>query len=373
MYLTAQLKLLPSADQEISLARTMGAFNAACDYASGIAWDAKVFRQFDLHKLCYRGIRERFSLNAQSAIRVIAKVSDSYKLDKLTKRSFRTSGAATYDDRMVAWNIAASYVSIWSLDGRLRVPFVCGLHQRALLANRKGETDLTVAKGQYYLMATCVTPDAAQIRIAGFLGVDLGIANIAADSDGKRYSGRTLKNVRHRHRRLRARLQKKQTRAARRRLKNLAGKEARFARHINHVISKEIVASAERTGRGIAVEELTDIRDRIRVGKKQRAVLHSWAFAQLGAFLTYKAILAGVPLVAIDPRNTSRECSVCGYIDKRNRPNQSIFRCLECDHSSNADTNAARAIAGRATSKLAVNVAGSAKIGSHSLVTSRRH
>lgn len=86
---------------------------------------------------------------------------------------------------------------------------------------------------------------------------------------------------------------------------------------------------------------------------KQRAALHNWAFAQLRAFLTYKAALAGVLLITIDPRNTSRECSACGSIDKRNRIDQSSFRCLACGHAENADTNASRVIAGRATRKLA--------------------
>jgi putative transposase len=197
------------------------------------------------------------------------------------------------------------------------------------------------------------------------------VVKIASDSDGRVYGGAELKGVRFRNRRLRTKLQKKQTRAAKRRLKKLSGREARFARHVNHVISKEIVASAERTGRGIAVEELTGIRERIRAGRKQRAVLHSWAFAQPGAFLSYKAILAGVPLVAVDPGNTSQECAACGCIDKRNRPDQPTFRCVACRHAANADTNAARVIAGRATCKLAVNAAGCAEIGSHSSVTSR--
>jgi transposase len=94
---------------------------------------------------------------------------------------------------------------------------------------------------------------------------------------------------------------------------------------------------------------LGGIRARITVGRKQRAVLHSWAFAQLRAFIEYKARLAGVILSTVNPRNTSRECSECGHIDKRNRPSQSVFRCLACGYEANADFNAACVIAGRAS------------------------
>jgi IS605 OrfB family transposase len=154
--------------------------------------------------------------------------------------------------------------------------------------------------------------------------------------------------VRHRQRRLRKKLQKKHTTSANRRLKKLAGKERRFATHTNHVISKQIVATAEGSGRGISVEELTGIRGRVTVRHGQRVVLHSWAFLQLKMFVLYKAALAGVPVVQVDPRNSSRECSCCGHIDKLNRPSQSRFSCRACGFTAHADLNAARVLAGRA-------------------------
>lgn len=353
MYLTAKLKLQTSPEQSDALRSTLVTFNAACNWISEHAWKTKIFRQFTLQKECYRDVRQRFGLTAQSAVHAVRKVADSYKLDKAVMRTFRASGAASYDNRILSWKLSESSVSIWSIKGRLGIPFVCGGRQRAILAHRKGETNLALVRGKWYLMATCQVPDTEPIQASAFLGVDLGVANIASDSDGKTYSGKAVKAVRHRHRRLRTKLDKKQTRAAKRRLKKIAGKERRFARHENHVISKEIVASAERTGRGIAIEELTGIRARIRASREQRAVLHSWAFAQLGTFITYKARLAGVPLVIVDPRNTSRECAECGHVSKKSRPDQSTFHCVACLHAANADTNAARVISSRATSKLA--------------------
>jgi len=359
--LTAQLKLEATAEQSAALARTLVASNAACDYISGLAWDSKTFRQFDLHRLCYRRVRERFGLSAQAAVRCISKVADAYKVDRKAKHLFRPIGSAAYDQRILSYDLEASTVSIWSLAGRLRVPFVCDERQRAMLANRKGESDLAFVRGKWYILANCSMPDPIVAAPRGFLGVDLGVAQIAADSDGNLYSGSEIKSVRHRHRRVRAKLQAKQTRSAKRRLQKLSGKERRFAKHVNHVISKQIVAAAERTGRGIAVEELTGIRDRIRATRQQRRVLHSWAFAQLRAFLEYKAKQAGVRLVAVEPRNSSRECSACGHAERRNRLNQSTFRCAACGFATHADTNAARVLAGRAAVS-GPNVAGCAAV-----------
>jgi putative transposase len=121
-------------------------------------------------------------------------------------------------------------------------------------------------------------------------------------------------------------------------------KERRFAADTNHCISKTIVRKAKDTGRGIAVENLTGIRDRVTVRKAQRRAQSSWAFGQLRSFLTYKAANEGVPLVAVDPRNTSRTCPCCGTIDKRNRPDRDTFRCISCGHAGPADTTAAENI-----------------------------
>src|SRR5690606_19926855 len=186
------------------------------------------------------------------------------------------------------------------------------------------------------------TPEPADV--SEFLGVDLGVTNIAVDSDGETHSASHVKNVRHRHRRLRKKLQKKGTKSARRRLKRLSGKERRFAKDVNHTISKRIVAKAKGTGRGIALEELTGIRERVTVRRRQRATLHSWSFSQLRQYIEYKARLAGVPVVLVDPRNTSRTCPVCGCVDKRNRPSQSKFSCTSCGYAGFADYIAAENI-----------------------------
>lgn len=107
------------------------------------------------------------------------------------------------------------------------------------------------------------------------------------------------------------------------------------------------MAEAERTGYGIAVEKLTGIRDRVRLRRPQRATLHSWAFAQLGSFLAYKARQAGVALVEVDPAHTSQTCSVCGWVDRRNRRSQAQFKCVRCRFVGHADHNAAVNIAAR--------------------------
>ena len=125
----------------------------------------------------------------------------------------------------------------------------------------------------------------------------------------------------------------------------MSGKEARFRRHENHVISKSIVQTAKDTGRGIALEDLKGIHERITArGGDARNRLSGWSFHQLFGFLSYKAQNAGIPIVQVDPRNTSKTCSVCGHCEQANRKSQAEFLCKHCGFSANADWNAARNI-----------------------------
>jgi IS605 OrfB family transposase len=235
-------------------------------------------------------------------------------------------------------------VSIWTLDQRLSIPFVCGQRQRILLASRRGETDLAFVRGTWYLFATCEIETPEPIDVEGVIGIDLGVTNTAVDSDGEVHSGKAIKNVRYRHRRLRNRLQRKRTLGSHRRLRKLAGQERRFATWVNHNLSKRIIAKAKRTKRAIAVEDLTHIRTRVRAQRSQRAILHSWSFAQLQMFLAYKAALAGIPVHRVDPRNTSRTCPSCGHIGRANRKTQSSFVCTSCGLAGPADVIAAENI-----------------------------
>lgn len=347
MKLTAKVELLTTPEQHAALLATLERANEACNYLSQLAWDTKTFRQFSLHKLGYYAVRERFGLSAQMAVRCEAKVADAYKLDRKTLRAFKPHGAIAYDSRILKWKLNTFSVSIWTLGGREEMLFSTGPKQLELLKFQRGESDLVYLRGKFYLLATCDIPEPTPEDVEGFLGVDFGIAQIATDSEGRTYSGSHIKSVRHRHRRLRTRLQRKGTKSAKRKLKKLSGKERRFAKDANHVVAKSIVATAKRNRQAIALEQLKGIRARVRARKPQRATLHSWAFSQLGGFIEYKARLAGVNVVYVDPRNTSRQCSECGYTDKANRPSQAVFRCCACGVSLNADHNAARNIASR--------------------------
>ena len=349
MKLIAAVKLIPSKSQALALKATLTRCNEAATWLAGIGHEADTFRQFDLHKLAYADIRERFGLAAQVTVRTIAKVADAFKVNRDVAPVFRKDAAQPYDDRIFRFVKDGAAISIWTLEGRITVPVVMGEHQRKLFAFQKGEADLCFVRGKWMLAATCDVPETTEFRAEDWLGVDLGIVSLAVDSDGTVYTGADVEQKRRHIQKRRRGLQKCGTKGAKRRLRKLAARQGRYQKHTNHVISKALVLDAERTGRGLALENLKGIRSRVTArGGNQRARLGNWGFGQLGSFVVYKSKRVGVPVAFVDPRNTSRECRACGCIDKKNRPNQATFKCIGCGHEAQADINAALNIRQRA-------------------------
>lgn len=348
MKLVAKLKLAPDAGQAAALLATMERFNAACDWLAGRAFEDETANKYLLQRRYYAQMRADFGLGAQMAVRVIAKVCEAFKRDKTSRPVFKPRGAIVYDQRNASFP-ALDRVSLATLAGRAVVPFLVGAYQRAMVDRLKGQADLVYdpQKRRFFLYATAdvPTPDAEPPH--GVLGVDLGIVNLAADSDGTRYAGAVCNGIRRRHHRLRQRLQAKRTRSATRLLKRRRTKEQRFQADANHGIAKQLVQNALSTRRAIALEDLEGIRSRGNVRRGQRRVLHGWAFAQLRAFVEYKAALQGVSVVLVDPRNTSRTCPACGLIDKANRKTRACFLCVGCGLAGPADHVAATNIARR--------------------------
>ena len=220
---------------------TIKAFNAACNYVSQIAHETKTYNRVHLHKASYYPIRETFGLPSQMAIRVIGRIIETYRRDKKLHR-FRDQAAMVLDNRLLSFK-SLDRVSILTLSGRVVLPFVFGTYGGERLSFIKGEADLIYRDGQFFLLQTIDLPEPPTINPDDFLGLDLGVANIVSDSDGERHAGNKVNRIRHRAQHLRTKLQKTGTRPAKRLLKMRRRKEARFARDVNHCISKQLVNS----------------------------------------------------------------------------------------------------------------------------------
>lgn len=354
MKLTLQIQLLPNKEQAGQLKSTMERFNQACSWLAEQAFEMKTANKITLQQHFYYELRERFSLSAQMASICIRHVGGTYSRDKSIKPTFRKHAAMPYDSRILSFK-GVDRVSILTLEGRLIIPFVMGQYQRERFSDAKGQCDLVRrGDGKWFLLVTVDVPEGTPIPPKDFIGVDFGVVNLATDSNGEVYTSAETEKVRQKQNKVRRSLGRKAGAVKRsgkrptnikRKLKALSGKERRFKANENHRISKRLVEKATDTKRGIGLEDLTDIRERTRFRKTQRDKMSKWSFAELRGFIEYKAKLAGVPVIAVDPRNTSRTCPVCGHIDKGNRLARGIFLCRLCGHFDHADVVGATNIA----------------------------
>lgn len=342
---TASVRLLPTANQPGSPRRTLETCSAACALLAGPVIHTKSRGQHDLHKLACAEMRVRFGLSPHAAVRCIAKVADSLKAGSQgTRRRFHHHATQLRDARIFRFPPDQDAISIWTLPGRIRIPFACGDRQRVVLRSTKGELDLMFVRGEWLLSATCDVADQPMAVIADVTGVDLGLVNLAVDDWGVSFSGEPIEKVRRRRRARRTALQKKRTRSTRRALRRASGRQARFQRHTNRVIEKAIVADGERDRCMIALQGPEGIRERVQAERHQRARMANWGFAELRSLIEHKAALKGIGVVLIDPRHTSQQCACCSLIDRRNRLSRDSFRCIGCGFAAPADHNAALVI-----------------------------
>lgn len=367
--IVARIKLDATKEQVQALRDTMFAYNAASNWVSKKAWEANIYGKYDIQKEWYQDIRATFpSLKANHVIRIISRVSQAYKtLNRNERRayakfkngeaehwyrdlrSFKWHNGIELDERLWGY-LKDNSLSMASVNGRIKhIAWFTNEHNTSLMKNRTGSATLVYRRGRFFLHVTCEAEEKPIYQASDFIGVDLGVVNIAVTSDKESWNSKEIENKRQWYAWRRQQLQKVGTDSAKRRLQKLSGREQRFKRDVDHCISKHIVTNAERTGRGIALEQLQGIRDRTRaIRKGQRARHHSWSFYRLQEFINYKAKLAGVEVIYIDPAYTSQECSECGYISKSNRKSQDKFVCGSCNYSEHADLNASFNIRNRA-------------------------
>src|SRR5215469_10306173 len=185
---TLLVKLVPTPEQAAAMLDTLHAVNAACTYAGEVACQTKTGNKFALQQLVYGPLRVNHGLPAQLAIGAISKTVDAYKRDTRLQPTFKWEGAIAYDERVMAFK-GLTTVSLLTLHGRVLVPFRIGAYQRARMDAIQGQANLLYRKGRWYLAVTLDVPTPPAEPAEDTLGGDLGIVNLATDSDGETFSG----------------------------------------------------------------------------------------------------------------------------------------------------------------------------------------
>lgn len=364
MQRTVRLLLNPTEEQASILSETLrehaACFNAVCDYG----WQHGQKNGVELHKATYYPLRaEHPTLPAQLVCAARVRATEAVK-SALTLKCKGCKVSVPHSELPPIRYDARSYrvlpdhtaVSLATTRGRLVLPVRIPNYFQPTLDAATGfdSADLIKRKGRFWLHVVVTLPNVEFVDNGQVVGVDLGLCRPAVASNNRFFGQRRWRELENRYFRLRRALQAKGTRSAKRHLKRLSGKLLRLRRDLDHQLSRQVVDSVG-PGTTIVVENLTNIRTRTkhRRGRQNRR-LHSWSFAQLRTFLSYKAEQKGCRVVGVDPRRTSQTCPRCGFAYRHNRRSQSEFCCRSCGFQLNADLVGSRNIAAKYLASLAI-------------------
>lgn len=339
---TISIRLETTKEQSAKLLQLQEAFLLSCNQIVPYAVEHRCWNRVALHNHTYSKVRESSSLGSQMVCNAIFAVCKAYTNRGISKEEvvptirFHKQRSVHFDKR--TYSIRGETLSLYTLSGRIRVLMRFGSFQKQYFDQGIAkEAELIYKKGNWYFNLVLDFADAPLSENKTIFAVDLGENTLAATSSGKLYGGGKIRHMRDKFLAKRRKLQSNGSQSAKQLAKKISGKEARRMKQINHEVSKDIVKEALKQKAGIlALEDLTNIRKRIRTGKRLRTRLHRWAFNQLQTFIQYKAEASGLSVVYVNPAYSSQICSYCGALGERDKHH---FRC-NCGNKQHSDLNA---------------------------------
>lgn len=319
MKLTAEIKLLPDAEQKLLAVRTMKEYVRAVNAVLDDMVDYDQHYQFSSKMI---DARLPSCLKAQAA-------GDARSMDaKMFKQYCRQPVAKKL---CAVWNNQNYKVNADSVEFPVFIDKSVRIRVRALIPSEVyemfqrtnlGTLRITQKRGNL-IAQIAYEAEAETCTDSGVIGVDLGIKcpAVSVTNDGKVKffgNGRQRKRIKRHYEYKRRKLQKKHKLNA---VKELEDKEHRIFTDMDHKLSREIVNYAKQNGiKTIKLETLSGIRRTTRKSCKnineRELSVHSWSFYRLQQFIKYKAELAGIKVVEVNPAYTSQVCPNCGKLNK---------------------------------------------------------
>ena len=376
---TVPVKIAVDSDDAALIEDTVDEFLWAANYVTRHAFEGEYVTtsKTTLHDDTYEDVRDETALHSNHVQAARNKAADAckgvvkkWKQGKKASMPHFTSPHVVYDHRTATFH--DEYVSLATTDGRIEADYVLPddeqdtPHAEYLFSDEYETTgaELHYRDSDWMLHIHCkmeVESDTAEqtaTENGTVLGVDLGVNSLVVASTGTFWTGDEFDHWRREYEQRRGDLQEHGTRWAHENIQSVGRKEEGRFKITLHRISNELVAEArEYSCSVIAFEDLTDIRERTGASWG-----HKWAFNRLFEYVEYKAAEYGINVEQIDPKNTSRRCSTCGFTHPDNR-NGEEFECLKCGYENHADYNAAKNIGLRYLRRNQTGSGGGAPVG----------
>jgi putative transposase len=299
----------------------------------------------------YRELREKYpdlpSHYLYTACQMACSVYKSFR--KLKRRGRVKAEKPTFkrqvvmlDDHLFSLDLESWEASIATEKGRVRLKLLHGTYHEKFRGMRVGEAWLVKAEGGCYLKVVFSKTVETLEQNGKAIAVDINENNVAFGStervrnvETKERAIRTAYFLKRRRLQSRPRLNEKPL------LAKCRGRERRRIEDIYHKVANEIVAEAiEARASVIVLEDVRGIRRRIRCSRALNGRLNRWGFRRFQKILEYKAKLAGLRVVYVDPRGTSSLCPICG--EKLSPNGYRRVRCPKCGLDEDRDVLAVR-------------------------------
>ena len=325
-----------------------------------------------LHKNGYEKAKQLFNLNTaliqtarDKAVEILKSFNEKKKEGKAkSERPKLNRVSIRFDKRCYSFakttNVLTPYWLTLSLNRRTRIslPIKFGKRQQKLIEEAsQGKwqfctVEMVKRNGEWYAHFVLKKEVELIDEPETIIGVDVGEWNVAVavaiskhnsskPMKGQFWSGARVRYVRGKYAHIRRNLQRKKRLDL---VKRIGSKEGMIVNQILHTIAKEVVEYAKQFSKPIIImERLNGIREEMNSSAKLNRRLHAWSFRKLQQYIEYKANLEGIPVVYVNPKNTSKRCHRCGHVARKVEGRE--FKCLKCGLVYNRDLNSAINIA----------------------------
>lgn len=241
-----------------------------------------------------------------------------------------------------------------SANGRIKVPKLGWLryrNSRTVLGEVRSAT-VSLRAGKWFVSILTARDVEQPVPHGAAVGIDVGVARFATLSDGtyipplasfRKHEQRLAKYQRRMARKVKGSANWKRAKVRIQRIHaRIANARADFLHKASNTISKNHamiavedlqVRNMSKSAKGTAEAPGRNVR--AKSGLNKSILDQGWG--EFRRQLEYKTAWNGGYFVAVPPKNTSRTCPRCGHISAENRKTQSLFACIKCGHTANAD------------------------------------
>ncbi|WP_297490981.1 transposase [Thermococcus sp.] len=340
--LTAKFKLKETPEGLDKLFRT---YREIVNFLISYAFENNVTSFYRLKKETYKGLRKEYPelpshylyTACQMATAIFKSFRKRRKKGKAKGKPVFKKEVITLDDHLFKLDLEAGMVKLSTPSGRIKMEFYAAKYHERFKDWKVGQAWLVrTPKGVFLNVVFSKEVEVREPK--AFVGVDLNENNVTLSLP----NGEFVQIITH-EREIRTgyyvkrrKIQKK-LRGGRKRkelLEKYGERERNRLNDLYHKLANKIVELAEKYG-GIALEDLTEIRDSIRYSAEMNGRLHRWSFRKLQSIIEYKAKLKSVRVVFVNPAYTSSLCPVCG--GKLSPNGHRILKCSNCGFEADRD------------------------------------